>query len=334
MRLEELDLDTWAAEFPDSGFEVFHTPTALGVLDEHTDAEMRLYGAYKGDHVVGLVPIFVFENRLGRVATSPPPGMGIPRLGPLVMPASPKQSKRESVNRRFAEELVDELGVDSQRSLLRMECPRAYTDPRPFRWSGLDVDQSFTYVLDVGSTTLEEAKKGFSRDLRKEIREAEELSVSVQREGLDGAKHVFDDVASRYEEQGESFPLSWAYVRDVVVEFEERSRVYVARTPEGEYCGGIIVLYSNDAASFWQGGVRTEYEGVSVNSFVHWTVITDLVDDPPVDSVSGYDLVGANTPRLCRYKSKFGADLVPYYAVESEGVPMTVAKRAYSLVAR
>lgn len=334
MRLEELDLDTWASEFPSSGYEVFHTPDALGVLDDHTDAEMRLYGAYKGDHVVGLVPVFVRENPLGNAALSPPPGMGVPRLGPLVMPMSPKQRKRESVNRRFADLLVEELDAHSQRTLLRMECPRSYADPRPFRWAGLEVDQSFTYVLDVGSASLEDVRGDFSRDLRKEIRSAEDLDVVVEREGIDGAMRIYEDVADRYEEQGETFPLTRAYVRDLVTELDERARIYVARNADGAYQSGIIVLYADDAASFWQGGVRTEYEGVSVNSLVHWRVIEDVVEDPPVDSIRGYDLVGANTPRLCRYKSKFGADLVPYYAVESNGVPMSVAKKAYSLVAR
>ncbi|MFC7137880.1 hypothetical protein ACFQRB_18380 [Halobaculum litoreum] len=51
-------------------------------------------------------------------------------------------------------------------------------------------------------------------------------------------------------------------------------------------------------------------------------------------SVDTYDLMGANTERICRYKSKFGADLVPYYTVESEGAGMKAAKTAYRLMSR
>ncbi len=61
-------------------------------------------------------------------------------------------------------------------------------------------------------------------------------------------------------------------------------------------------------------------------------MLTDLLEDPPVDSVRRYDLSGANTRRLCEYKSGYGGRLVPYYRVESTGVPMAVAKRAYQLV--
>jgi hypothetical protein len=91
-------------------------------------------------------------------------------------------------------------------------------------------------------------------------------------------------------------------------------------------------LYSNDAAYFWQGGARGEYDGTSVNSLLHWRIIEDLVDDPPLDSISAYDLMGANTDRLCQYKSKFGASLVPYYTIESNGPQMELAKRAYRAI--
>jgi hypothetical protein len=50
--------------------------------------------------------------------------------------------------------------------------------------------------------------------------------------------------------------------------------------------------------------------------------------------VDEYDLVGANTEHLCRYKSKFGGELVPYYTVESSGLAMDAAKGAYGLVER
>ena len=39
--------------------------------------------------------------------------------------------------------------------------------------------------------------------------------------------------------------------------------------------------------------------------------------------------MGANTDRLCKYKSKFGASLEPYYTIESAGPQMELAKRAY-----
>jgi hypothetical protein len=126
--------------------------------------------------------------------------------------------------------------------------------------------------------------------------------------------------------------LRWPYVRDLWRNLGDRAQTYVARDADGEYLSGITALYSNDMAYFWQGGARAVYEGTSVNSLVHWHIISDIVEDPPVESVTAYDLMGANTERLCRYKAKFGAELVPYYLVESSGTTMTAAKRAYQFV--
>jgi hypothetical protein len=334
MDIEEIGLSTWDSELPNSGYEVFHTPAALRVLDAHTDAEMRLYAGYKGEAVRGLAPVFVSEYPLGSVATSPPPGLAVPRLGPLVMPASPKQRKQESVNRSFVDLLVEELDATARSSLVRMECPRSYGDPRPFEWAGLGVDQSFTYVLDVAGRDLDAIRAGFSSSLRRELRSAKDAEVSVEREGVSGAMAVHDQVAERFDERDISYRLTRSYVRDLVSAMGECARVYVARDETGEYLSGIVVLYGDDVAAFWQGGVRNDDVAVDVNCLLHWRIIADIVDDPPLDSVRGYDLVGANRPRLCRYKAKFGADLVPYYAVESEGLPMSVAKRAYALVGR
>jgi hypothetical protein len=332
MRIEQLDLDEWDDTLPDSGFEVFHTPQALTVLDEYTDAEMRLYGVFKGQEPVGMLPVFVESARVGRTVTSPPPSMLVPRLGPLFMPSSPKQRKRESVNRKFVNLVLQELDVDSSRSLLRFECPIEYDDPRPFQWSDLNVDQSFTYVLDL-TMSAEEIRGGFSSVLRQEIKQGEDTDFTVSVESPEAADSVYEDVAERYREQGESIPASGGFVRDVVETLDERSRVYVARDETGEYLSGIIVLYSNNLASFWQGGARASYDGISVNPLLHWTIITDIISGDAPD-VSGYDLVGANTPHLCEFKAKFGGDLIPYYTVESAGIQMSLAKRAYSIVSK
>ncbi|MFW6265619.1 MAG: GNAT family N-acetyltransferase [Halanaeroarchaeum sp.] len=330
MDLERVDLDAWEKALPDAVFEVFHTPEALGVIGDHATGDLELYVGYKGDRPVGMLPVVVRE-RLGRAVVSPPPGMGIPRLGPLVMPASPKRRKRERVARRFTESVLDELDVSQRGTLVRIICPVSCSDPRPYSWEGLSVDTSFTYSLDTSESDPDTLLASFSKSLRREIRDAQELDVSVSVEGMDAARTIFERTRDRYREQDRSYSLEWPYVRDLLESLGavDRRRIYVARDQEGEFLTGVTALYSNEAGYYWQGGARATYENVNVNSLVHWTILTDLLDDPPRESVTRYDLVGANTERLCRYKSKFGADLEPYYVAETASAGMTLAKRAY-----
>lgn len=333
MQVEQVDLEEWERDLPESGYEAFHAAPALRVLGEHASGEMRLYAVSKGQETVGLFPVFVRGYGPGRVLTSPPTGMGVPRLGPIVMPTSPKPRKRESVYREVVDDVLEMVDAASSRTVLRFECPLGYEDPRPFQWADMTVGQQFTYVLDLEGTSEDEVLKGFSRDLRKEVRQAtgEDSEIEVSIEGVDAAMRVYEDVADRYAEQGDSFGVDRAYFRDLVEALGDRCRTYVARDPAGEYLSGIVVLYSGDHALFWQGGVRASHEGISANSRLHWAVITDAIAD---DDVSGYDLVGANTPRLSRYKAKFGGDLSPYYTVESSGFGTSVAKRLYASVGK
>lgn len=336
MDIERIDTTEWDSALPDSGFDVFHAPGALEVLDRHAAGELRLLAGYKGDRLVGLFPLVVQQRALGRAVLSPPPSMGVPRLGPLVMPASPKRRKREKLNRRFTERVLERLDVGDSRSLLRALCAPTYTDPRPFAWEGLDVETMFTYVLETDGRTTDDVLSAFSKSLRREVRNGLDLDVEVRQDGIAGAEQVHEQTAARYREQDQSYNLEWDYVSDLTdtLAADDRCRVYAAYTPDGEFLSGVTVLYSNDAAYFWQGGARTTHDGVSVNSLLHWRIIEDLVEDPPRESVTRYDLMGANTERLCRYKSKFGAELVPYYLVESGGTQMALVKKAYRLVGR
>lgn len=336
MRLERLSLDEWDSALPDEGFEPFHTAEALRVLDDHTDEQLQLFAGFNGDRPVGLFPVFGRSVRVGTVLTSPPPEMGVGRLGPIVMPASPKRRKREKLNGEFASLVIDETNADATTSLLRVITGTGYEDPRPFVWNGFDVETLWTYRLDVSNCSPDELLTGASKSLRREIRDASALDITVERAGLDGARAVYEETRRRYAEQGRTLPLKWSYVRDLVDALSDvdRARVYVARDEDGRFLSGITVLYSNDAGYFWQGGARSVHDGVAVNGLLHWRVLEDIADDPPRESVTTYDLQGANTERLCRYKSKFGAELVPYYLVETGGASMAAAKRAYELVAR
>jgi len=331
MEIIEIDRPEWNRALPNTGFEVFHAPTALSVIDRHAPGELRLFAGYKGEQPVGLMPVVETRRGIGRAVLSPPPAMGIPRLGPILMPTSPKRRSQEKLNRRFVRGVLDRVGAEQSRSLLKLICPPSYPDPRAFHWEGLDVETTFTYLLETEGKTPEDIQAAFSKSLRRDIRDGRKTDIDVSVESPKSAELVHDTTAARYEEQGRSYPLDREYVTDLVTSLSEvdRARVYVARERDGTFVSGITVLYSNDAAYFWQGGTRTEHDGVSVNSLIHWRIIEDVIDDPPRESVTGYDLMGANTERLCKYKSKFGADLVPYYSVESSGPLMALAKTAY-----
>ena len=328
MRVEEIDLEEWGKILPETGHEPFHRPPALRALADHDPGDLRLFAGYRGQEPLALLPVFVRDYRVGRAVLSPPPGRSVPRLGPLTMPASPKRRKRERVNGEFVETVLEELDVHDSRTLFRTVCGSTYGDPRPFVWRDLSVHPRFTYVLDV-SPGLDDLWSSFSRSLRREIDDARDLDVTVSVEGMDGVRRIYDETVARYDEQDREFDVPWPYVRDLATGLDDRCRAYVLRDGAGAFLSGITVLYSNDAAYYWQGGARTVHEGVGVNGLLHWRILADIDAGDVPAPVDGYDLIGANTERICSYKAKFDADLVPYWVAESEGAAMGVAKKAY-----
>lgn len=334
MRTERLTLSEWAEALPARGTRVFHLPEALSVLDAYASGDLRLLGGYRDDELVALVPLFVRTGPLGTsTVTSPPPGMRVPHMGPTLLPSSSTDADREELNRLFVEAVLDRIGYDN-RTLLFLVCSPDYRDPRPYEWNGLSVDVSFTYHLEIGDRSPDDLLMSMSQGRRREIRDAEHLDVGVEHGGLTAAKRIYEETNRRLSDQNEPLDLSWPFVRDLIESLDDRALVHVARGPDDEFLGGVIALYSNDAGIFWLGGTRRDYENVSVNSLVHWDIIRTIQEAPACESVTRYDMVGAGIPRLSKYKSSFGPELRPYYAVRSAGPKMRLAETTYGLVNR
>ena len=336
MRIEDLGFSEWEDALPNDDFDVFHTREALEVVDDHTSADLRLFGGFKGQQRIGLAPMFVTDLRVGRLVTSPPLGLGIGRLGMIVTPTSPKLRKREKVNRTFSEGLLEATNAYAKTTLFRMSCDTWYTDPRSFGWAGFNVVPSFTYQIDLNSSkSPEDVMNSFSRDRRKEVRSREESGIVIRSDSPGGADLVYDAIEQRYDEQGIDVPFSKEYVLDLVDALDDRARVYVAESESGEFLSGIIVLYSNDTAYNWKGGTKRSNadSSVSANSLIHWQIIEDVLGDPALESITTYDMYTANNERLVRYKSSFGGELVPYYTIESKGVGIKLAKAFYRMAA-
>lgn len=329
MDIKQLPLEEWKDVLPDSGFEVFHTPEALAVMEKYAEGNLRLFAGFRGQELVGLFPVFV-RNQWGlRFILSPPPGLSVPRLGPILLPSSPKQRKREKLNEQFTESILDVLDADTAYALFGTVASPVYADPRPYISTGFSASPRFSYVLDLKDTDEDDVLGSFTRDLRKEIRKRDELEISIEREGATAAERICGDLKQRHAEQGLTYPTPQPFAGDLVTRLGDRARVYVARGPDGEFLSGVTILYSDNEGMFWQGGTKANYDGVSVNSLLHWRVIGDILSDEALDGITGYDLGEVNNMRISRYKSKFNADLVSNYEVKSD--LMGLAKKAYSV---
>jgi hypothetical protein len=331
MQIELLTLSEWEDALPATGFEWAHVPEVLQVLDDHVTGELRLYGGFRGQQLIGLLPVVVRKELFATAVVSPPPGFGIPQMGPVLMPASPKRRKQEKVNREFTRKILETVAAHDPLTLFGMSCSTEYADPRPYLWAGFNVETHFIYRLVLDGATREDVLQSFSRSLRRDIHDAENAEIEITLRGIEGAHDVYAAHKARRNEQGDDYSVSWEYTRDLVTALTDRARVYVAETSDGEFASGITVLYSNDEGYYFQGGMRSDSLDVSVNALLHWHIIDDILTDPALASIDRYNLGNADIESLAMYKSKYGSELVPHYLIKS-GWLIDLAQKAYELI--
>lgn len=320
---EREDWNRFVSESPHG--TVFHRLEFLQVLDRHTEGSLHLLIGHKSEEVRGIFPLF--ERSIGpvRLVVSPPPGMGVPYLGPALLNFKKmKQRKTERSNRRFVEGCLEWIREECAPHYQYIVTDWTYSDPRPFQWNGFSSSPRYSYRIDLeDSDTL---MKQITRSARRSIQRNQDANFEVERSDVDGLEHVLADVEQRYREENEPCPIHGEYLRDLQDTLDrDHLRVYVGSL-DGDRQTGRIVLQNDERAYFWQGATKPDsHVRVPVNDLLNWETMTAAIDH----GASLVDVVGANTRRLCDYKSKYNPQLVEYYALDNAATGVGPLVTAY-----
>lgn len=310
-RADEEDLRSWDDHVERSPqATVFHRLDWLRVIERHVDAKLHPLVGHKGQEPVGVFPLFELSKGPVRTVFSPPPGQNVPALGPALLNYRKlKQRKKDRLNRRFVDGCLDWVEREISPSYIRVLTPTNYRDPRPFHWREFDVTPRYTYQIDVTASS-EEILDRFAKTPRRNLRK-ENGHCTVRRADMAGAEYVVEQVRERFDEQGKSINIDGEYVQDLYRTLpDDHLRVYIGEV-DNEPTSGIITPVDDGTVYFWLGGVKTDVDQ-PINDHIHWKIISDASDS----GWQWYDLVGANTPRICRYKAQFNPTLASYYELE------------------
>lgn len=291
----------------------FHLAEALHALAAHSSAQLHPLVGYKGDQPVGLFPVFEQQKGPLTMAFSPPPDQKVDYLGPVLLDtANLKRRRLDKRNMRFVDACLDWLEAELGHRYLNLRTSFHYDDPRPFDWRKLDHRTKYTYVIDL-DCDMDTLFEAFSGDARRGIRNVRDTDreVDVSVGDAADARRILDQLRDRLDAVGGSLRVSNAFVDDLYESLPaDVVRPYVA-TVDGEFHGGILTLESHGTVYAWQGGAKTDGD-LDLNDYLDWTIIRDAIDR----GNQYYDLVGAESQRLCWYKAKFGPRLAPYNIVQ------------------
>jgi len=323
--VRQLDADSWndlVTTAPDA--TGFHLAESLDVLADETDTTVYRLAGFKGEEPCGLFPVFV--KSFGPVTTlfSPPPGVKVNYLGPLLVNADKlKQRRRELRHSRFVDACIEWLDSTVSPSFTTVRTTPGYADVRPFVWNDHDATPRYTYVVDT-TRDPDDLLAAFSSDARRNITDDHDTDYEIRAEGADAIDDIVTGVIDRHAEQDESFPIGPTFVRELYEAAPDGVVTPITVRADGEFLGGHVLVELNDTCISWLG----------VSDLDHDLPITDLLDWHCIQRAhdagySGFDLAGANNRRLSEYKSKFAPTLVPYYRVESGSWPLRAAASVY-----
>ncbi len=308
------DLDRWNGyvERSPQG-RLCHELEALRVQADHAGATLHPLVGFKGQEPVGIFPVFEISKRVVTTAFSPPPSLRVPYLGPAFLNMGKlKQRKRERRRQRFMDGCFEWIESELNPAYGHVRTATAFADARPFQWNEYDVTPAYTYAVDL-ERDADDLLMSFSSDARSNVRNANDDAYEVDVGGREEIRLIHEQVRNRYRSQGIDFDVPLAFVLDLAERSENgHVRPYTLRV-DGEFVGGILALEYGDTVGRWLGGVRTDADvDVPTNDLLDWAIMRDGIER----GLETYDLVGADTRRINRYKAKFNPELRTYYSLE------------------
>jgi hypothetical protein len=313
-RLSEEDYGKWQQLVEKSSDSaVYHNIEWLKLAEKYTNTELFLLYVSNND-TIGGIPLFYqrkFRSFLTVLMSPPYPSETlISNLGPIFEDHEEvKKHKRESRLRVFHDVLEEYIRTRIKPDDIRIYTTMNLVDMRPFQWLGYVVTPEYTYISDIRNR--EEIWKNFKREVRKSIMSAEDAGIKVEESGLDGYKFILESVYHRFREQGIGLNVSKQYLLELFRTFHPRNmRVFVAKDGDENLSGQVITTHK-DKLSFWIGGVRANLRGVYPVDLLVWKII----EWAGKNGFRYCENVGANSPSICAFKSRYAFDLKPYYVV-------------------
>lgn len=312
--------DAFVEESPNS--TIFHRWKFLHIIEKYSGFQLYPYGVFRGDSLICLFPLFYKTYGSLKMVFSPPPGVCIPYLGPIMSPLYDglKQRKKESYLNTVVEDVLGEMARFAPHYVSINTTP-GFQDIRPFMWAGYHVGLSHTYLIDL-TPPLEKTWSGFDHECKRQIKECSNLPLRL--EETRDARTFYDITAERFSAMGMNCPIPGAdYLTELLDAFPGQVRMYFLYDRDEVVS---IELYCEHQHNlmFWLGSI-TRRKDIAGNDYMKW----ELMKEARSRGFTEVDMEGATMKPLCLYKTKFNPRLATSYIIYRKGLAGTVAEWTY-----
>jgi hypothetical protein len=289
---------------------IFHKLEWLKAAEENSKSRFMPIGIKKGNHIVSILPLFLRKKYGVKLLMSPPDSCGIPHLGPVFRIPAANKYKQENTYLEVIDEIVRFAEVKIGFDYFRIVHPADIVDMRPYTWNRFTVRPVYTYKFDL-SGGHEKIYNAFHKSTKNALNKAsssKDISISRDRKY---AFEILSLVDKRYAEQNRKFRIGPEYFNALMSDSLKENIEPIAILHDNRVIAGDVTITDRKQAYAWIGSVSRDGEVRGVGELVLWEKLKEYAGR----GFHSYDFVGANTRHICKHKSKYGADLVPYYEV-------------------
>ncbi len=307
---------------------IFHKTEWLEPISAWQNLNFSIAACFKGGRIVGGMA-FTWKKKFGRIPIIQMP-LKTPVFGPVISFTDTKyRSKIERQVQASVKELTGFLMSDYR--FFHAQFPHSVSDMRPYVWAGFTPALHYTYkalfTKDFDPPSLVES------DINRRIKRASELTYTHLE---DNSEHyigkAWDLEQKSFERQDfhqkSNHRISFIKLVQKLVE-ENVAQVYTI-DHDGKSVASIIMIQDlvKKAAYYWMAGADKDYLPTGLNQLLLIHVVQKCQD---ADFIS-FDLVGADTETIARYKSTLNFPLVPQYSIQKSGKLMQLALSLKSLL--
>ena len=289
---------------------LFHTWKWLKIMEKNSGSKLYPMIGYKGGEIIGIFPLFQKNKKILRGVYSPIGGVETLYQGPVLVEKSKRQSKKESEFTEFIKQIDQFILAILKSNYISLSSPPGLFDCRAFKWNGYQAEPRYTYVIDL-TDGEEEVWNSFNKQHRNDIKRVNKKGIYIE-EGFskEDVGNIYNLLLKRRTEQGIPTTSSEEYLLDIYNSFyPENLKIFVAKFDNRIVSGLFSILYKNKA-SIWVGTPRSIVNGTSPNDLLIWEAIRYACDH----GFEYYEEIGANSKKLCKFKSKFNPDPVIYFS--------------------
>jgi CelD/BcsL family acetyltransferase involved in cellulose biosynthesis len=301
---------------------IFHTSEWLETCRDVLSRDLRIYGCFKSDELVGGCPLFI-KNYKGLLKVGTSTCNMTDYCGPLIKESStPKASKKVQETHEVLDLLREFLcrqGFDS----IHLKFPPGLEDIRPFTWNGWNSKVHYTHYLDL----KENINNNISRTIRKDLKSAAE--AGLQTRIWNDPETYFGLLSKVYKKQNLEPPLPRKFFERVFSLIREKDIGYmlVCETPDGEAVAAHLTLYGKKSTVTWSTARDPSFNLRGPNALLYYNEFLDLKSR----NLEYMNVMSANVPRFTDFIMGFSPKLMPYYSVSLKSKKYSILGNLYKM---